>query len=95
MRVKERLSQLLSSGTFLCVVSVAVWGYALFMSIVVYNLPAGPYSSYVVPMLGAGVMSLLGWYNMERGSTRLEFCIGALALYLTIGAGILMIIDLP
>jgi hypothetical protein len=75
-------------------VSVLVWAYAFFMSIVVYDLPPAGHYPYPIKIFGAAMMSLLGWYNAERGSTHFEVWIGTFGLYLIIGAGILMIIGL-
>jgi hypothetical protein len=93
--MKTWFSNMLSFGTLLCAIGILVWGYAFVMRALVYNLPpAGPYP-YPIQILGAIMMSVLGWYNVERGSSRLAFWVGSVMLYLTIGAGLLMILDLP
>ncbi len=71
-----------------------LWGYDVYFMIA-YNMPPHPMYPYPVVMLGAIMMSFLGWYIVERASTtKFETYVGFALLYLILIAGIMGMIGI-
>lgn len=81
MPLKEHLSSILANPRVILVANLFLLAYFFFMEIVVYKSPSGklPYS-ILVP--GTAALCILGWYIVERGSTKLEKGVGYALSYM-------------